>query len=114
MINLEKLEQDWTDGKAVNPRNVRLLLDEVKRLQSQWIPASERLPDHNDWVIAYSPLAYRGQPAPATYWGICWYDKMGDMWYKNAPTHWQEMPPPPVITEERHEGQLDNPHIRNR
>ena len=95
MIDIEKLEKDFTDGKAVNPRNVRLLIEEVRRLRAQWISVSERLPDHQDWVIAYNPFYYQGHPIPATYCGKCWHDDMDDAWDSNIPTHWQEMPPAP-------------------
>ncbi|HSV85304.1 MAG TPA: hypothetical protein VLH85_01940 [Levilinea sp.] len=35
MIDLEKLEQDWADGRAVNPKNVRALMHEVRRLMAE-------------------------------------------------------------------------------
>lgn len=97
MIDLDKLQRDWTDGKAVNPRNVRLLIDEVKRLRAQWIPVSERLPEHNEWVIAYNPRVNGGRPIPATYYAKYeqWDDDSYNMWLSYPPTHWQEMPPAP-------------------
>jgi hypothetical protein len=33
MLDLEKLKQDFADGKAVNPQNVRALIEEIERLQ---------------------------------------------------------------------------------
>ena len=33
MVDIEKLKQDFVDGKAVNPKNVRALIEEIERLQ---------------------------------------------------------------------------------
>jgi hypothetical protein len=35
MLDLEKLKQDFADGKAVNPQNVRALIEEIERLQDR-------------------------------------------------------------------------------
>jgi hypothetical protein len=35
MIDIEKLEKDFLEGRAVNPRNVRSLIEEVKELQEK-------------------------------------------------------------------------------
>lgn len=35
MLDLEKLKQDFADGRAVNPQNIRILIEEIERLQDE-------------------------------------------------------------------------------
>jgi hypothetical protein len=89
----ECLDSGWRPDSEV----VVAIIDELSRLQSErrWIPVSEKLPDHPNWVMAYNPIANQGDCCPAFYRDGQWYFELGEVWDYNLPISWRPLPTAP-------------------
>ena len=109
MIDIEKLKADFADGRAVNSRNVKALIEEVdagkvtifqlqarteaaeKRIAeleaaARWIPVSEKLPEEGQEVIVMDRDGF-----VSNWWhGIKWARMLTENY-----AYWMPLPQPP-------------------
>lgn len=90
-------DDDGTCSKA--DEDIRNLLDELEDLPSaqQWVPASERLPENDDWVIV--TILDESGDTPWRYSDFGWYLKEANCWIVDAQQRkdvvaWMPLPEP--------------------
>ena len=91
----------YNDHIGVDSDDIDALLDEIERLQeaNRWIPVSERLPEHPNWVIVNDEA---GNVFPAVYKkDEGWTDDLLDTYNEEYPKiiSWRPLPQPPEVTQ---------------
>lgn len=72
---------------TVNPAEV---------VRGQWIPVTERLPEHCVTVLSYDGRDYRTVKTDSyDHCFECWLSDMDDILDRNTVTHWMPLPEPP-------------------
>ena len=61
----------------------------------EWIPVTERLPEDDSDVLAYSRIGEESRIYPACYSNGVWFDCVFNAPATDTTTHWMPMPNPP-------------------
>ncbi len=71
-------------------------VDAAEVIRGQWIPVTERLPEHCVTVLSYDGRNYRTVKTDSyDHCFECWLSDMGDILDRNTVTHWMPLPEPP-------------------
>ena len=84
----------WFPNNAEMMKLIEYLISHGVTVQ-EWIPLTERLPEDDSDVLAYSSIGEESRIYPACYSNGVWFDCIFNAPATDTTTHWMPMPQPP-------------------